>query len=602
MTKQKRLTGKQQIKAVAGVAGLSFRVAPLAVIFKLVGAIVDAVLPIATTYFAALTTTALVLAYDGDQQAGKRAMMYVIITAFLALATTAWRSLDGYIQARMRLLVEARVSDRMYLHFLSLDFWRYDDKDTIDLYDRAIKFSSFFAWIFDRIASLASQMIGMVGSVIALMFVEPLLALGVLIAMMPGVIIQFKLSRQQITHWNKNVEVRRTRNMLEWQLGQPKTISELRLYGMVQYLLGHRDRLRNIDEQARIDFEKQFLPKRLLADIFEAIAELGALLWIIAQIVARSQPVGQFLYVQQIVSRAMGSAGSFVSTLGGIDEDIANLFDYEQFMQLPTHYGGVLEITEPPQRIVMENVSFTYPSSKHEALSNISLTIEKNQHIAIVGENGAGKSTLIKLLTGLYRPSAGRIMLDGIDLNDFETKSWHRQLGVLQQDFISYTFATAGDNVRFGDVDGKHSPERLDKALKEAEASDFVAKLPKGLDTYVNTWIEDSEGNKGSDLSGGQWQRLALARDFYRNAPIVILDEPTSAIDALAESRIFKRLFAESQRTVITISHRMSTIEQADIIYMLEEGKLVEAGSHSELVAKKGRYYRMFKTQIEKTR
>lgn len=595
----KKLNGREQIRAIIGVAKLSFQTAPGAVLFKMGGAIIDAVLPIITTYFAALTTTALVDAYAGNSTAADSAIRYVIITAALGLLMTVWSSIDQYVQAKMRYVVEAKVSDRMYEHFLSLDFWRYDDKDTADIYDRAVKFSQFYAYVFDRIASIVSQLIAMLGAVIALALVHVGIALFTLCAIIPGVYLQFKLSRKQIKHWNENVEVRRAQNMLEWHLNRPRMISELRLYGMVNHMLQLRRKFRDSDEKTRINFEKQYLPLRILADLVEAMAELGSLIWITFQIVARTQPVGQFVYVQQIVSRAMTSANGFVSTLASIDEDIANLFDYEQFMQLPVGKANGKKINAAPDSISVDHVDFTYPGSKHKVLNDITLTISKGQHVAIVGENGAGKSTFIKLITGLYEPGNGSVELDGTPLSEIDIASWHEQLGVLQQEFIMYEFATAGDNVRFGKVGEDHTDKRLKDALQEAEADSVISKLPRGVDTYVNTWMEDaSTGSKGVDLSGGQWQRLALARDFYRNAPIIILDEPTSAIDALAEARIFKRLFADKNRTVITISHRLSTVEKADVIYMLEEGKIVESGTHAELVATKGRYYRMFESQI----
>lgn len=598
MSETKKLSNKEQARAIFGVAKLSFQTAPGAVLFKLSGAIIDAVLPIVTTFFAALTTTALVDAYAGIEGASDRAITFVIITAVLGLVMTIWRSIDQYVQAKMRYVVEAKVSDRMYSHFLSLDFWRYDDKETADIYDRAVKFSQFYAYVFNRVADIVSHFIAMVSAVVALTFVNIGLALFVLVALVPGVYVQFKLSRKQIRHWNENVEVRRAQGMLEWHLNRPRMISELRLYGMVSQLLKIRRQLRDKDEKSRIDFEKQFLPLRLLADLLEAVAEVVSLIWIALQIAARTQPVGQFVYVQQIVSRAITSASSFVSTLASIDEDIANLFDYQQFMNLPVQKSGGKILDSAPQIIEVKNLSFTYPGTKKAVLRDISFSVTKGQHIAIVGENGAGKSTLIKLLTGLYEPSEGTLLLDGKPLTEINIASWHKKLGVLQQDFLMYEFATAGDNVRFGDIESSHTLEKITTALKEAEADSVINKLPRGLDTYVNVWMEDAAGSKGINLSGGQWQRLALARDFYRSAPIIILDEPTSAIDALAEARIFKHLFADRQRTVITISHRLTTIEKADVIYMLEDGKLVESGTHQELVKKKGRYYRMFESQI----
>lgn len=592
------MTVKEQLKAIAGVAKLSFRVAPGPVIFKLVGAALDAILPLVTTYFAALTTTELVAAFGGEDGAGRRVLTYIAITAALGFAMTLWSSIDNYVQAKMRYVVEAAVSDRMYSQFLALDFWQYDNKDTADMFDRAMKFSQFFGYVFDRVASLVSSLIGVVFAIIALALFEPLLAVIVLVAIIPGMVIQFKLSRKQIKHWNQNVEVRRRQSMLEWQLSHPRKIAELRLYGMVDFMLRHRRSLRDTDEQTRVAFEKQFLPLRALSDGLTAAVELGALIWVSLQIIARNQPVGQFLYVQQVVSRALQSASSFISTASQIDEDIANLFDYEQFMQLPVMQPSGKKLSAPPQTITFEHVSFTYPESETPVLQDVSLTITRNQHVSIVGENGAGKTTFIKLLVGFYRPTSGRILLDGVDLHEYDITSWHKQLGVLQQDFLQYEFGTVRDNVRFGSVEEPYDDARFETALKQAEAYKFVQKLPKKADNYLNPWMEDAEGTNGVNISGGQWQRLALARDFYRHAPIIVLDEPTSAIDALAEDRIFTHLFAQHARTVVTISHRLSTIKKADQIYLFQEGILAESGTHEELVAKNGAYVHMFKSQL----
>jgi len=599
MPKQKTLTLAQQLKSIGAVALMSFKIAPGAVIFKLLGSVINAVLPIVTTYFAARTTTALVSAYGGNQAAKSQVIILILLTAAFGLIMTIWSTLDNYVQIKMRYVVETRVSTRMFDHFLSLDFWRYDDKDTADLYDRAQKFSSFFAWIFDRIATIISQLISIIASIVALVAVSWAIALLVLVAVIPGIYVQFKLSRKQIKQWNKNVEVRRKLNLIEWDMLQPKLISELRLYGMVNYLLRLRTELRDKDEKHRIEIERETMPLILLSNVIEALAEIIALVYIGLKIVAQKQPIGQFVFVQQLVSRAISSSTSLVSTISSIDEDIANLIDYEQFMKLPAYNNGSKQLHEPPEEIIFEDVSFHYPGKKTpDVLRNITFSIKRNQNIAIVGENGAGKSTLIKLLTGLYHPTNGQILIDGAPLQDLDIKTWHQQLGVLQQEFITYGFATAKDNVRYGNVEKRYNEDQLMTALKDAEAMDFTAKLPKGLDNFVNNWMQDDEGNKGTGLSGGQWQRIALARNFYRNAPIIILDEPTSAIDALAEDRIFTRLFQNRKRTVITISHRLSTIKKADVIYVLKDGEITETGTHDELIRMKGYFYKMFKSQL----
>lgn len=598
MTKPKKLTSRQYLTAVIQVAKETYKAAPLASVVQLGGAFITAILPIVTTYFAALTTTALAEAYGGVQGAGDRALLYVLITAVLGVILTAWRSFEQYLSQMMRYRVEAAMSDRMYEHFLSLDFWRYDDKDTADLYDRATDFGRFFPYVFERVSNLISNAIATVVSVLALLLVSWWLSLIILLAIIPGIYIQFKLSRAQVAHRNANVTTRRSKGMLEWILGDQRKTAELRLYGVVKSLLTLRKKLRDKDEKVRIEFERQYIAKQLGADILQAIAEVIALAFTVFQIIARQQPVGQFIYVQQVVSRALSSANSFVSQLSTLDEDLANLFDYQEFMRLPERKGGHVKLSRIPEMIEIRNVSFSYPNSDRNVLQDVNLTVEKGQHVAIVGENGAGKSTLVKIMTGLYDPTSGDVMIDGNNAKDLEIESWHRMMGVLEQSSISYMFANARDNVLFGDVERPYDETRYQNALRMAEAKTFIDKLPQGDQTYVNNWMEGEDGNKGIELSGGQSQRLALARNFYRDSPYIILDEPTSAIDALAESRIFKHLFADKHRTVVTISHRLTTVEKADVIYMLEEGRVVEQGNHSELIQKRGAYYKMFESQL----
>ena len=594
------LTVKQYLNAFKEVGSLSFKIAPGAVIFKLVGAVVAAVLPIVTTFFAALTTTALADAFNGNDQAGDLAIRYVVITSALGLFTMAWQSFDQYIQQLMRYKVEAKVSDVMYEHFHELEFWRYDDKETADLYDKAQRFSQFYAYVFDRVSNLFSQLIGMLIAILALVLVVPGIALIVLIAIIPGIYLQLKLSKLQMAHWNRTVGTRRSKSYIEWNLLQPNAIAELRVNGLVRYLLDLRSKLRDKDEREQLDFERQFIFKRLGADILQALAELGSILWITLQIINRQQPIGQFIYVQQIVSRAMTSATAFVGALSSIDEDLANLTDYQKFMSLKSGKGGSVELNGPPSQIQLTNVSFIYHGSDKSILKNISFMIDRGEHVAIVGENGAGKSTLIKLLMGLYEPTKGSIYVDDVDLAQINKNSWHAQLSVLQQDFLQYLFANVRDNVYYGKVNEKFDKNMYDSAINDAEAADFIQELPQKERTLPSKWMEDEDGNDGTVISGGQWQRLALARNFYRGAPIIILDEPTSAIDAVAEARIFGKLFSEhNPKTVITISHRMTTVKKADKIIVLKAGEIVEIGTHMELVHKKGAYYTMFKSQLE---
>ena len=594
-------TIRQLIRALYSVAKTSLRIAPGMSVLQITGSAISAGLPIATTYLAALTTTALAEAYAGDRAAGSRVVWLVAAAALSGVLMAAWGIFERYASELMRFRIKTAMSDVMYERFCAIEFWRYDDKDTIDMYERAKEFAQFFPYIFARLADVVTHTFTFVFTVWALIAINAWLGLAVVLAAVPSVIVQFRLSRLNANHWRENVETRRRASWIEWEMLKPQKMIDLRLYGLVRHLLDMRMALLEKDQKTRIDFERKFLAKRLGAKLFQAAVEVGALVWIVYEIVAHRQPIGQFLFVQQTAGRALGSVSSLVSTVNSMDEDLVNLFDYQRFMELPLAKQGGKTVPALHRDIRFKDVSFRYPGSGTLVLDHINLTIKRGQHVALVGENGAGKTTLLKLLAGLYQPVGGEVAVDGEPLASANIQTWHRQLGVLSQNFTQYDFATAAENVWFGDVSKTPGQEQVDAALREAEAAKFVAKLPKGVDSYVNQWMESDDGVKGVDLSGGQWQRLALARNFYRDSPIVILDEPTSAIDALAEARIFDRLFQQKQKTIITVSHRLSTVEKADMIFMLAHGKVVEHGTHAELVAQHGAYYHMFESQLRRT-
>ena len=594
-------TIRQLIRALYSVAKTSLRIAPGMSVLQVTGSAISAGLPIVTTYLAALTTTALAEAYAGDRAAGNRVVWLVAAAALSGVLMAAWGIFERYASELMRFRIKTAMSDVMYERFCAIEFWRYDDKDTIDMYERAKEFAQFFPYIFARLADVVTHTFTFVFTVWALIAINAWLGLAVVLAAVPSVIVQFRLSRLNANHWRKNVETRRRASWIEWEVLKPQKMIDLRLYGLVRHLLDMRMALLEKDQKTRIDFERKFLAKRLGAELFQAAVEVGALVWVVYEIVAHRQPIGQFLFVQQTAGRALGSVSSLVSTVNSMDEDLANLFDYQRFMELPIAKQGGKTVPALHRDIRFKDVSFRYPGSDTLVLDHINLTIKRGQHVALVGENGAGKTTLLKLLAGLYQPVSGEVVVDGVPLKSVDVQTWHRQLGVLSQNFTQYDFATAAENVWFGDVSKTPSQERVNAALREAEVAKFVAKLPKGVDSYVNQWMESDDGVKGVDLSGGQWQRLALARNFYRDSPIIILDEPTSAIDALAEARIFDRLFQQKQKTIITVSHRLSTVEKADMIFMLAHGKVVEHGTHAELVAQHGAYYHMFESQLRHT-
>lgn len=584
------------VETLVNVMVTIWRTSPRAIFIQAVAAVLTASLPLATTYFAALTTTALAEAYAGGDP--RQLFAYVVITVILGVIMSFWGIVQAYFEQLMRYQLESSINDQMFMRLHGLDFWRYDDPATIDMFDRARRFASSFSYLFSRLTNIATNIVSLVVGLWIISSVGWWLGLLLVVAIIPSGIIQFRLSRLTSNYWRKNTNIRRRMWWIEYAISKPEDIAELRLYGVIKHLLAERAALRDKDQLQMIKYERSFMAKRFGGEVLQAVAEVAALVWVTLEIIAHRQPIGQFVLVQQMVSRVLSSVDSLISTYNSIDEEVANMVDYQRFMELP------LADTKPSlplsmdKSITVSNVKFQYPGSETLVLKGLSLDIKRGQHVAIVGENGAGKTTLVKLLTGLYQPTGGEILIDGQNLSEVNMADWHRQLAVLSQSFIRYDFATAHENVWYGDVSRELDLKRLAVALKQAEADDFVKKLPKGGDSYVDKWMTDDSDDKGVDLSGGQWQRLALARNFYRDAPIVILDEPTSAVDAAAEARIFRHLFKQKDKTIIAISHRLSTVKKADVIYFMKDGRIVEQGACSELIAKCGEFYKMFKEQL----
>ena len=588
---------RQIIKTLTGVLVTVWQTSPRTIIIQAVGAVLTASLPLATTYFAALTTTALTEAYTGSGDS-HQLLVYVIMTVVLGVMMSFWGIVQIYFEQLMRYQLESSINDQMFARLHSLDFWRYDDPATIDMFDRARRFAGSFSYLFSRLTNVATNTVSLVVGLWIISLVSWWLGLLLVVAIIPSGVVQFRLSRLTSKYWRKNTKVRRRMWWIEYAISKPENIAEMRLYGLVKHLLTERATLRDKDQLQMIKYERNFMAKRFGGEMLQAAAEVAALVWVTLEIIAHRQPIGQFVLVQQMVSRVLGSVDSLISTYNSIDEEVANMVDYQRFMELPLADTRPNLALSMSKSITVRNVKFRYPGSETLVLKSLSLEIKHGQHVAIVGENGAGKTTLVKLLTGLYQPTSGEILIDGQDIGEVDATAWHRQLAVLSQSFIRYDFATAHENVWYGDVCRELDRERLAVALKQAEADDFVKKLPKGGDSYVDKWMTDDSDDKGVDLSGGQWQRLALARNFYRDAPIVILDEPTSAVDAAAEARIFCHLFKQKDKTIIAISHRLSTVKKADVIYFMKDGRIVEQGVCSDLIAKRGEFYEMFKEQL----
>ena len=319
----------------------------------------------------------------------------------------------------------------------------------------------------------------------------------------------------------------------------------------------------------------------------------------LAAVFAGKLAIGQFtLFFQQTLNLAKSAEGvldqySSMNMRSKYIDQYFELLEYPNSLVLSDNPISIPKTPNPPV-LEFKNVSFRYPESKRYILKDFNLTIGSGEKVALVGENGAGKSTLIKLILRFYDPTSGEILLNGVNIKDVNLNKWYGQIGALFQDFIKYQF-TFKENVIFGDVSKRNDLAAIKNAIQKAGADSYLKDLPNGIDQIVGKTFES-----GVDLSGGQWQKLALARAFFRDAPILILDEPTSAIDAKAEYEIFQKVGQlQKDKSVIIISHRFSTVRNADRILVLEGGKIVEEGSHKELMKKSGLYAELFELQAQ---
>ena len=335
-----------------------------------------------------------------------------------------------------------------------------------------------------------------------------------------------------------------------------------------------------------------------LIGLFTSVATCGLFIFVAYNIVFENGQIGDY----SLYTGALSSISGYVTTLLGstatIYEGTLFINNMIEFMDEPVTV--VPSVTEPripkknsPHTIEFRNVSFRYPGSDHDVISNVNLVMNNGESVVLVGLNGAGKTTLIKLLTRLYDPTEGQILLDGVDLREYDVEAYHDMFGIIFQDFGRYA-ESAAENIRFGDIDREHTDEDVRIAAERGSAAEFIGKLPDGYNTPLTRVFEEN----GIELSGGQWQKLSVARAFYKDSEFLILDEPTASLDPLAEQEVFDR-FQELSDNKITlfVSHRLSGAVSADKIVVLEYGKVVEIGTHTELMDKRGKYFTLFSTQ-----
>jgi len=416
--------------------------------------------------------------------------------------------------------------------------------------------------------------------------------------LIPTLLSESRMAKMQWFVWDSKGDFRHVFWGLEYIVRQAKGQMELRSSQASKFVLNKIDTMNQVfyqEQEGKYRHASRLLvPTKVLEVTGTAI---GSIL-LLKQLLARSISLERYFFLSGALLRIGGALNNIFGTLSRMQESL--LFAHSYFSLVDSQPT----IVDPPDAIqlpreatpsvVFKDVSFTYPGQTQPIFENLNIEIKPGEHVALVGENGAGKSTLIKLLLRFYTPTSGQILVDGQDLQDIAIETWYAQLATLFQDFNQYPLSIA-ENIEIGRSSKKADPELLSKAARFGSVDELVKGYKHGWDTVL-----DSSFKKGVEPSGGQWQRVALARAFYRDANMIILDEPTSAIDAKAEYDIFNNIFEHYQhKTALIVSHRFSTVRRADRIIVIDHGKIMEQGSHQSLMKNKGLYHELFTKQAE---
>ena len=569
---------------------------------SLVVLVVQGLLPILALYLMKLIVDAVSTAITApDASASIRSIIVLICMAGLvALFIALFQQLATVIKEAQSLTVTDHVFNLLHEKSVSVDLEYYENPEYLDTLHRAQEQGPYRPnQILDGLIRVGQSGISLV-AIAGLLFVFhwsiPLILLA---AAVPGVVVRIRYSGRMYQWQQRHTQAERKSRYYDWMLTGDAHAKEIRLFGLAELFIHRFSRLRETLRREKIvmlkqrsawDFAAQFLATLLVFTTFGVMAKSA---------VTGRITLGDMVMFFQAFQRGLGNTKDLLGGLADLYDDSLFLTHLYAFLDLsPTVKETRFPVSVPipiKEGIEFHHVCFRYPGGREDVLKDISFFIAPGEVVALVGDNGSGKTTLVKLLCRLYDPTSGSISIDRTDLKDFGKTSLHSQMSVIFQDYVKY-FVSARENIWFGSVDSPKDSDNIFHAAGKAGTHGLITGLPYGYDTILGKWFE-----KGEELSMGQWQKIALARAFFRNAQLIILDEPTSALDVKTEHDIFDRFCRLVQgKSAILISHRLSTVRMADRILLLKDGGILEQGSHDALIRQGGAYAELFKIQAER--
>ena len=473
-----------------------------------------------------------------------------------------------------------------------------EDSEFYDKLERARQQTTSRVSLMSNVLAQIQDIITIISLVSGLIYFYPILILLLVISIIPSFINELKYSQSSYSLQKSWTPERRELDYMRMIGASDVTAKEIKLFGLADFISSTFKRISDKYYKAN---KKLSIKKSLWGGVFHILGDLayyGAYVFIVLKAVAGLVTIGDLTFLAGSFSQLRNQLQTVFSRFSNITQSAMYLQDYFEFIDMDFSSDNPEQYREAPSEfnysIQFENVSFSYPQSEKMVLSSLTFDLKKGEKLALVGENGAGKTTLIKLLLRLYEPTGGQILMDGVPIREYRKEDYQKMLGAIFQDFVKY-YLTAKINIAVGNIDEQHNSEKIKDAAVQSLANDVIESLPMGYDQGLGRRFK-----KGAELSGGQWQKIALARAYMSDAPIIILDEPTSALDARAESEVFQRFIGLTKdRTSIIISHRFSTVRMADRILVLQNGSILELGTHKELLAKPKLYAELFELQAE---
>jgi ATP-binding cassette, subfamily B, bacterial len=584
------------LRNVPPVLKIVWRSGPGVVTFGLVARIVAALLPIALAYIPKLIIDILD-SHIRTHAAIPRQLWWLVLAEFgLAVLSSIVARMMDYADSLLANKYTRHVSIQVMKHAAELDVIAYEDPVFYDRLERARVQATDRLVMIQSIGRLELQLITAVGWSVAVMFYSPWLMLLLIAAVLPAFLGETHFAFLGYAKNFRQTPIKRQLDYLRQAGATKEAAKELKLFNLADFFTQRFAKLSEIIYEQDVALARKRLVLGSVLSLVSTAGYYGAYVYVIWRTVFGRLSIGTFYFLTNAILQASSTIQQVFSTLSGIADQALFLTDLLAFFEMrPTIQSKPNALPAPRpirQGFEFHNVSFQYPGNERRVIDRLNFHLHPGERVALIGENGQGKTTIVKLITRLYDPTEGQILLDGIDLREYDLEDLYREIGVIFQDFMRYEM-TARENIAVGKIEEVMDLPMLKAAAQKSMADEVIARLPAGFEQMLGRRFEG-----GVDLSGGEWQKLALARAYLRNSQLLILDEPTAALDARSEYQVFQR-FAEltAGKMALFISHRFSTVRMADRIVVLESGRIVEEGTHDKLTHMGGRYAEMFELQ-----